>query len=81
MSSKIRQNYDAESEASVNRLVNQFLHTSYAYLSLGFYFTRDDVKLIKKLGDHLTNLKRTHAHEDGLSEYLFDVLTLGESSD
>ncbi|XP_033025008.1 ferritin light chain, oocyte isoform-like [Lacerta agilis] len=177
MSSQIRQNYDAKSEAGVNRLVNQFLHASYNYLSLGFYFTRDDValskfssffrhlseekheqaeklltfqnrrggrvvlqdvkkperdewtngaaamdaalkleksvnqalldlhqiatshtdphlcdflethfldeevKLIKKLGDHVTNLKRVRASEEGLGEYLFDRLTLGESSD
>ncbi|XP_061447341.1 ferritin light chain, oocyte isoform-like [Rhineura floridana] len=177
MSSQIRQNYHTESEAGVNRLVNQFLHTSYNYLSLSFYFTRDDValskfssffrhlseekheqaeklltcqnrrggrvvlqdvkkpeqdewnngaaameaalqlekgvnqallelhqiasrhtdphmcdflethyldeevKLIKKLGDHVTNLKRVRAKEDGLGEYLFDRLTLGDSSD
>uniref|UniRef100_A0A670HNT3 Ferritin n=1 Tax=Podarcis muralis TaxID=64176 RepID=A0A670HNT3_PODMU len=164
MSSQVRQNYDAQSEAGVNRLVNQFLHASYNYLSLGFYFTRDDValskfsfffrhlfeekheqaenlltfqncrggrvvlqdvkkperdewtngaaamdaalqleknlnqalldlhkvatshtdeevKLIKKLGDHVTNLKRVRAKDEGLGEYLFDRLTLGESSD
>ncbi|XP_077170181.1 ferritin light chain, oocyte isoform-like [Paroedura picta] len=177
MSSQVRQNYHAESEAGVNSLVNQLLHASYTYLSLGFYFTRDDValskfasffhhaseekheqaeklltfqnrrggrvvlqdvrkpeqdewrngssamafalqleknvnkalldlhqiasrhvdphmcdflethyldeevKLIKKLGDHVTNLKRVRAGEDGLGEYLFDRLTLGESSD
>ncbi|XP_015665763.1 ferritin light chain, oocyte isoform [Protobothrops mucrosquamatus] len=177
MSSQIRQNYQAESEAGVNRLVNQFLQASYTYLSLNFYYTRDDValskfasffhhlseekheqaekfltfqnrrggrvvlqdvkkpeqdewksgttameaalklekslnqalldlhqvasrhtdphlcdflethyldeevKLIKKLGDHVTNLKRVRAQEEGLGEYLFDRLTLGESSD
>nr|XP_028582738.1 LOW QUALITY PROTEIN: ferritin light chain, oocyte isoform-like [Podarcis muralis] len=171
MSSQVRQNYDAQSEAGVNRLVNQFLHASYNYLSLGFYFTRDDValskfsfffrhlfeekheqaenlltfqncrggrvvlqdvkkperdewtngaaamdaalqleknlnqalldlhkvatshtdphlcdflethfldeevKLIKKLGDHVTNLKRVRAKDEGLGEYLFDRLT------
>uniref|UniRef100_A0A8D0B9F7 Ferritin n=1 Tax=Salvator merianae TaxID=96440 RepID=A0A8D0B9F7_SALMN len=175
--SQIRQNYHTESEAGVNRLVNRFLQASYSYLSLEFYFNRDDValskfssffhhlseekheqaekflafqnrrggravlqdvkkpeldewknglaamefalqleksvnqalldlhqvasrhtdphlcdflethyldeevKLIKKLGDHLTNLKRVRANEDGLGEYLFDRLTLGESSD
>nr|XP_034995397.1 ferritin light chain, oocyte isoform-like [Zootoca vivipara] len=175
MSSQVRQNYDAKSEAGVNRLVNQFLRTSYNYLSLGFYFIRDDValskfssffrhlseekhkqaeklltfqnrrggrvvlqdvkkperdewtngaaamdaalqleksvnqallhqvatsttdphlcdfletqfldeevKLIKKLGDHVTNLKSVRASDEGLGEYLFDHLTLGESSD
>ncbi|KAH0627162.1 hypothetical protein JD844_002610 [Phrynosoma platyrhinos] len=135
MSSQIHQNYHTESEAGVNRLVNQFLQASYKYLSLRFYFNRDNValskffsffhhlseekheqaeklltfqnrsggrvvlqdikkpeqdewkngaaamELIKKLGDHMTNLKHVHASEEGLGEYLFDRLTLGESSD
>ncbi|XP_054830065.1 ferritin light chain, oocyte isoform-like [Eublepharis macularius] len=177
MRSQVHQNDHAESEAGVKRLVNQFLHASYAHLPLSYYFTWDDaalfkfasffwhlseekheqaeklltfqnlrggravlqdvkkpqqdewgngasamafalqleksvnqallelhqiascrldphmcdfletlyldeeVKLIKKLGDHLTNLKRVRASEDGLGEYLLDRLTLGESSD
>ncbi|XP_006893041.1 PREDICTED: ferritin light chain-like [Elephantulus edwardii] len=44
MSSQIRQNY-SEAEAGVNRLVNLHLRASYTYLSLGFYFDRDDVAL------------------------------------
>uniref|UniRef100_A0A8D0DWQ9 Ferritin n=1 Tax=Salvator merianae TaxID=96440 RepID=A0A8D0DWQ9_SALMN len=158
----IRQNYHTESEAGVNCLVNRLLQASHSYLSLEFYFNRDDValskfssffhhlseekheqaekflvfqncrggravlqdvkkpeldewknglaamefalqleksvnqalldlhqvthyldeevKLIKKLGDHLTNLKRVRANEDGLGEYLFDCLTLGMGS-
>ena len=45
MSSQIRQNYSTEVEAAVNRLVNMPLRASYTYLSLGFYFDRDDVAL------------------------------------
>ncbi|XP_006885422.1 PREDICTED: ferritin light chain-like [Elephantulus edwardii] len=45
MSSQIRQNYSAEAEAGVNRLVNLHLQASYTYLSLGFYFDRGDVVL------------------------------------
>ncbi|XP_006901156.1 PREDICTED: ferritin light chain-like [Elephantulus edwardii] len=45
MSSQIRQNYSAEAEAGVNRLVNLHLRASYTYLSLGFYFDCDDVSL------------------------------------
>ncbi|XP_032448851.1 ferritin light chain-like [Lynx canadensis] len=45
MSSQIRQNYTTEVEAAVNRLVNMHLWASYTYLSLGFYFDRDDVAL------------------------------------
>lgn len=45
MSSQIRQNYATDVEAAVNRLVNLHLRASYTYLSLGFYFSRDDVAL------------------------------------
>nr|XP_033817793.1 ferritin light chain, oocyte isoform-like [Geotrypetes seraphini] len=175
MSSQICQNFHQESEAGVNRLVNLLLQASYAYLSQGYYFDRDDValarfskffleqskekhelsarflkfqnkrggrvvlqdvkkpesdewgngtqameyalkmektinqalldlhktatdhadphlcdflescfleeevKLIKRLGDHLTNLKRLKAAEVGMGEYLFDKLTLDEA--
>uniref|UniRef100_A0A8C0CVZ3 Ferritin n=1 Tax=Balaenoptera musculus TaxID=9771 RepID=A0A8C0CVZ3_BALMU len=157
--SQIRQNYSTEVEAAVNRLVNMHLRASYTYLSLGFYFDRDDValegvghffrelaeekhesperllkmqnqrggralfqddavgaainmeknlnqalldlhalgsaradphlcdfleshfldeevKLIKKMGDHLTNLRRLAGPQAGLGEYLFERLTL-----
>ncbi|KAM4799483.1 ferritin light chain [Urocitellus parryii] len=45
MTSQIRQNYSTEVEAAVNRLVNLHLCASYTYLSLGYYFDRDDVAL------------------------------------
>ncbi|XP_054939917.1 ferritin light chain-like [Physeter macrocephalus] len=45
MSSQIRQNFSTEVEAAVNRLVNMHPRASYTYLSLGFYFDRDDVAL------------------------------------
>ncbi|XP_075389025.1 ferritin light chain-like [Tenrec ecaudatus] len=45
MSSQIRQNYSANAEAGVNRLVNLHLQASYTYLSLGFFFDRDNVAL------------------------------------
>ncbi|XP_072463444.1 ferritin light chain [Notamacropus eugenii] len=44
-SSQIRQNFSSEAEAAVNRLANLYLQASYSYLSLGFYFDRDDVAL------------------------------------
>ncbi|KAL1791462.1 ferritin light chain 1, partial [Sigmodon hispidus] len=43
MTSQVLQNYSSEVEAAVNRLVNLHLRASYTYLSLGFYFDRDDV--------------------------------------
>ncbi|XP_066461892.1 ferritin light chain, oocyte isoform-like [Eleutherodactylus coqui] len=176
MSCLVRQNYHLDSEDGVNRTVNLMLKVSYAYLSLEFYFDRDDValakfskffheqyeekqeqaekllkfqnkrggrivfqgiqkpeadwgngtsamehalkleksvnqalldlhkiafdhadphmcdfleteylekevKVIKKLGDHITNLKRVKATEVGMGEYLFDKLTLGDDID
>ncbi|XP_004690167.1 PREDICTED: ferritin heavy chain-like [Condylura cristata] len=171
---RVRQNYHPECEASVNLHINLELHASYAYLSMAFYFSRDDVALkyfsqyfrqqsreakeharklmrlqnlrgarlrfhdirkperdnwesglmalecalrlekrvnqslldlhqlatdlkdahfsaflrthflhhqvqsIKEMGTHLTNLRNMGAPEEGLAEYLFDKLTLGE---
>uniref|UniRef100_UPI00398E9FA4 ferritin heavy chain-like n=1 Tax=Pristiophorus japonicus TaxID=55135 RepID=UPI00398E9FA4 len=175
MASQVRQNYHKDSEDAVNKQINMELYSSYVYLSMSFYFDRDDValrhfaeffkeqsheerehaeklmkfqnrrggriiladikkpeqdewsngleamqralqmeknvnqslldlhkhstgstdphlcdflethyldeqvKMIKKLGDHITNLKRLGAPENGLGEYLFDKHTLGES--
>ncbi|CAO2603522.1 Ferritin light chain 1 [Lemmus lemmus] len=45
MTFQIRQNYSTEVEAAVNSLVNLHLRASYTYLSLGYYFDRDDVSL------------------------------------
>ncbi|KAM9299411.1 ferritin light chain, oocyte isoform-like [Gastrophryne carolinensis] len=47
MSSQVRHNYHKDSEAGVNRIVNMKLQASYTYLSLSFYFDRDDVALSK----------------------------------
>lgn len=40
----------------------------------------EQVKSMKELGDHLTNLLKMGAPADGLAEYLFDKLTLGDGS-
>ncbi|XP_006884309.1 PREDICTED: ferritin light chain-like, partial [Elephantulus edwardii] len=45
MRSQIRQNYSSEAKAGTNRLVNLHLQVSCTYLSLGFYFDRNDVAL------------------------------------
>ncbi|XP_050778709.1 ferritin heavy chain A [Gopherus flavomarginatus] len=176
MESQVRQNFHADCEAAVNRMVNMELYASYVYLSMSYYFDRDDValrhvakflneqsheerkhaekfltyqnkrggrvvlqdiqkpeqnewgnslealqcalqlektinqalldlhklatekndphlcdflesnyleeqvKAIKQLGDHVTNLKRLGVPQNGMGEYLFDKHTLGESS-
>ncbi|XP_067830514.1 ferritin heavy chain, oocyte isoform-like [Heptranchias perlo] len=43
------------------------------------HYLDEQVKMIKKLGDHITNLKRLGAPENGMGVYLFDKLTLRES--
>ncbi|KAB0337893.1 hypothetical protein FD755_025424 [Muntiacus reevesi] len=47
MSSKIHQNYSTKVEAAINCLLNMHLQASYTYLSLGFYFDRDNSGLLK----------------------------------
>ncbi|XP_004686712.1 PREDICTED: ferritin, mitochondrial [Condylura cristata] len=44
-SSRVRQNFHADSEAAINRQINLELHASYVYLSMAYYFSRDDVAL------------------------------------
>jgi len=43
--SRIRQNYHEDCEALVNKQINMELYASYVYLSMTYYFTRDDVAL------------------------------------
>ncbi|XP_034958969.1 ferritin heavy chain A-like [Zootoca vivipara] len=43
-------------------------------------FLEEEVKVIKQLGDHLTNLRRLGLPQNGPGEYLFDKLTLKSSS-
>ncbi|XP_053436175.1 ferritin heavy chain-like [Nycticebus coucang] len=43
--SQVRQNYHPDCEAGVNRYINLELYASYVYLSMAFYFDRDDVAL------------------------------------
>nr|XP_019804948.1 ferritin light chain-like [Tursiops truncatus] len=45
MSSQICQNYSTQVEAAVNHRGQRASGSSYTYLSLGFYFYRDDVAL------------------------------------
>jgi len=43
--SKVRQNFDAECEAGINKQINMELYASYVYLSMAYYFDREDVAL------------------------------------
>ncbi|XP_036082872.1 ferritin heavy chain-like [Rousettus aegyptiacus] len=46
---------------------------------LRHHYLDEQVKFIKELGDHITNLRKMGAPESGLAEYLFDKLTLGDN--
>jgi len=43
--SQVRQNFHEEGEAAINKQINMELHASYVYLSMAYYFDRDDVAL------------------------------------
>ncbi|KAG4067808.1 hypothetical protein HA402_010494 [Bradysia odoriphaga] len=45
MSSQLRQNYHVECEDAINKQINMELYASYSYLSMAYYFDRDDVAL------------------------------------
>ncbi|XP_059831630.1 ferritin, heavy polypeptide 1a isoform X2 [Hypanus sabinus] len=45
MSSQVRQNYHPDCEAAVSRQINLELYASYVYLSMSYYFDRDDIAL------------------------------------
>jgi len=63
--SAVRQNYHEKSEAAINRQVNLQFYASYVYMSMAYYFDRDDValpgfhKYFKKLSDE----ERERAHD------------------
>ncbi|XP_075418749.1 ferritin light chain-like [Tenrec ecaudatus] len=61
MSSQIRQDYSADAEAGVHRLVNLHLQASDTCLSLGFFFDRDDVAL--EGGGHFFRELATEQHK------------------
>ncbi|XP_043362605.1 ferritin light chain-like [Dermochelys coriacea] len=44
------------------------------------HYLDEKVKFLKKLGNHVTNLRCTGAAKGGLGEYFFDQLTLHDSS-
>ena len=64
-SSQPRQNFTAEVEAAINKQINLELYASYCYLSMAYYFDRDDValpgffKFFKKQSDE----EREHAQK------------------
>ncbi|KAM9695371.1 ferritin, mitochondrial [Trichechus inunguis] len=63
--SRVRQNYHPESEAAINRQINLELYASYVYLSMAYYFSRDDVALnnFARYFLHLSREETEHAEK------------------
>uniref|UniRef100_A0A2K5LH90 Ferritin n=1 Tax=Cercocebus atys TaxID=9531 RepID=A0A2K5LH90_CERAT len=63
--SQVRQNYHQDSEAAINRQINLELYASYVYLSMSYYFDRDDVALknFAKYFLHQSHEERKHAEK------------------
>ncbi|KAG8567863.1 hypothetical protein GDO81_013807 [Engystomops pustulosus] len=59
MLSQVRQNYSHDSEATVNRVINLKMYSSYTYQSMSFYFDRDDVAL-----HHIAEFFKEKSHEE-----------------
>merc|ERR1719229_1349674 len=60
-----RQNYHSESEAGINRQINMELYASYCYMSMSYYFDRDDVALpgFAKFFKESSDEEREHAEK------------------
>ncbi|XP_061024254.1 ferritin heavy chain-like [Dama dama] len=61
--SQERQNHHQDSEAAINRQISLELYASYVYLSMSYYFDRDDVALknFAKYFLHQSHEEREHA--------------------
>uniref|UniRef100_A0A8I3P4S2 Ferritin n=1 Tax=Canis lupus familiaris TaxID=9615 RepID=A0A8I3P4S2_CANLF len=63
--SQVRPNYRQDSEAAIHRQINPELYASYVYLSMSYYFDRDDVALknFAKYFLHQSHEEREHAEK------------------
>ncbi|KAL1765150.1 ferritin heavy polypeptide-like 17 [Sigmodon hispidus] len=67
-SSQVRQNYDCDCEAAVNTHIQLKLYASYVYLSMAFYFDRDDVA---KKNFKQFFLSKSHNHKANAEMFMF----------
>ncbi|KAF7284562.1 ferritin 3 heavy chain homologue [Rhynchophorus ferrugineus] len=70
MTSQVRQNFHKDCEDAINKQINMELYASYTYLSLAFYFNRDDIALSGhfKYFKDASEEEREHAYK--LMEYM-----------
>ncbi|XP_032191342.1 LOW QUALITY PROTEIN: ferritin, mitochondrial [Mustela erminea] len=64
--SRVRQNFHPDSEAAINRQINLELYASYVYLSVSYYFSRDDVALNNFAGYFLRQSREETQHAEKL---------------
>nr|ABV30907.1 ferritin heavy chain [Pimephales promelas] len=67
--SQIRQNYDRDCEAMINKMINLELYASYTYTSMAFYFKRDDVALAGFAKFFKENSEEEREHAEKLMEF------------
>ncbi|CAM4369669.1 unnamed protein product [Leuciscus chuanchicus] len=72
--SQIRQNYDRDCEALINKMINLELYASYTYtsmasISLAFYFKRDDVALAGFAKFFKENSEEEREHAEKFMEF------------
>ncbi|KAJ6638805.1 Soma ferritin [Pseudolycoriella hygida] len=63
MNSQLRQNFHQDCEEAINKQINMELYASYAYMSMAFYFDRDDLALsgLHKFFKKASDEEREHA--------------------
>ncbi|XP_014279223.1 soma ferritin [Halyomorpha halys] len=61
--SQVRQNFHAECEEAINKQINMELYAFYTYMSMAYYFDRDDVALegFTKFFKHASDEEKEHA--------------------
>ncbi|XP_075461725.1 ferritin, lower subunit-like isoform X2 [Ascaphus truei] len=69
MESQVRHNFHQDCEAGLNRMINLKFHSSYIYLSLSFYFDRDDVALDNFAKFFLDRSEEEREHAEKLIKY------------
>ena len=67
--SRIRQNFHEECEALINKQINMELYASYVYLSMSYYFARDDVALHGYAKYFKKNSDEEHDHAQKFMDY------------
>ncbi|KAJ8910419.1 hypothetical protein NQ315_013894 [Exocentrus adspersus] len=69
LTSQVRQNFHKDCEDGINKQINLELYASYVYLSMAYYFQRDDVSLLgfHKYFKEASEEEREHAYK--LLEY------------